>query len=101
GEVKGAAPPRRALDPDAPAHALDQPRRDGQAQPGAAVAPCRRAIHLSERLENKALLVRRDTNTCVAHLEMQDASRLLGTLGLDLVGVNVHDDLAALGELDG
>ena len=46
---KRAAPARLALHPDAPAHQLDQPVRDGQAQPGAAVLARRRAVGLLER----------------------------------------------------
>ena len=72
GEVERAALARLALDPDAPAHQLDELRRDGQAQPGAAVLARRRgAIGLAEGLEDRLLLVRRNADAGVADAEMQ------------------------------
>ena len=65
GEVERAAPPGLALDPDPPAHQLDQPGRDRQAQPGAAVLAGRRAVGLVERLEDRPLLLGRDADAGV------------------------------------
>ena len=53
GEVERAAAADLALDPDAAAHQLDEPRRDRQPEAGAAVPARRRAVGLRERLEDR------------------------------------------------
>ena len=54
GEVERAALAGLALDPDPAAHQLDQLRRDGQPQAGAAVLARRRAVGLGERRRRSA-----------------------------------------------
>ena len=51
--------PTLALDPDPPAHQLDQPRRDGQPQARAAEAPRGRGVGLLEGLEDARPACRR------------------------------------------
>src|SRR5437763_5702612 len=68
---EGAAPARRAVHGDRPAHQGDQPGSDGQAQAGAAVPARGRGVLLLERPEDALLLVRRDADAGVAHGEAQ------------------------------
>ena len=84
---------RRALDLDAAAHALDDAARDGEAQAGAAELPRRAAVGLLELVEDAGLLLRRDADAGVAHLEHD-----LAGAG---PGLDDDADAAGLGELDG
>ncbi len=62
---------RRAGEADAALHQLDQATADGEAQPGAAVAPVRGVLDLHERLEHGLLLRLRDADAGVADGEAQ------------------------------
>ena len=96
-EVERAAATGLALDPDAAAHHLDELRRDRQAQAGAAVAARRRAVGLRERLEDRRAACRPGCRCrCRRPLNCSSTSSARLPLGRD-----AHDDLAALGELDG
>ena len=88
--------PGLAFEPDAPAHQLDQPPADGQAQPGAAVLARGGHVGLRERLEQLRRLLRRHADAGVAHGELE-----LHLLAGALEQFDVEPDLAALGELDG
>ncbi len=72
--------PGVALDPDPAAHQLDQVRRDGQAEPGAAVAAasstCRPARTASK---SRSSFVRRDADAGVADGEVQRRQRRRST----------------------
>ena len=68
-EREHAARARRADQPDLAAEQLGELARDGQAQAGAAVLAAGRAVGLLERLEDDLLLVGRDADAGVAHLE--------------------------------
>ena len=57
-KVERAADARFAFEPDAPAHQLDQPAADGEAQAGAAVLARRGHVGLRERLEQFRRLLR-------------------------------------------
>src|SRR5215510_11645687 len=94
------------LQPQLSLHHLDQLFHNGQAEPGAAVLPSRRAIGLRKGLENQALLVERDTNPRIPDSKVQEAARcpflelslsatFWGSRHLDL---NHH--LSARGEFD-
>ena len=50
-------------------HQADQASRDRQPEPSAAVFPCRGAIGLAERLEDRRLFLRRNPDPRVAHRE--------------------------------
>jgi hypothetical protein len=50
--MEGAADAEIAFDPESAAHQFDELRRDGEAQTGAAIQPCGRAIGLGESFEN-------------------------------------------------
>ena len=71
GEVERAPLADLALQPDAAAHHLDQPGRDRQAQPGAAVLAGGRGVRLRERPEQLRLLLRGDADAGVPNLEVQ------------------------------
>ena len=84
GEVERAAPARLALDPDPAAHQRDQPRRDGQAQAGAAVLPRRRAVGLREGLEDRLPACRRGMPMPVSRTrEVQARPSSVAVVGLD------------------
>ena len=95
-EVERAPPADLALQPDLPAHHLDQPGRDRQAQPRAAVLAGGRSVRLGEGLEELLLLVGGDADARVADGEVQ-ADLLLGPR----LHIDAKHDLAPLGELDG
>src|SRR5580700_5952404 len=84
------------LDPDLSAHQLHQPRRDGQPQPCASVGACRGPVSLSERIEDRNLLLGRNADTsicdCKMEFEVVRSSRSC---------FDVDNHLALLGELDG
>ena len=71
GEEEGAAHPGLAFEPDAPAHQLDQPAADGQAQPGAAVLAGGGHVGLRERLEQLRRLLAGHADAGVAHGELE------------------------------
>ena len=70
-EVERAADARFAFEPDAPAHQLDQPAADRQAQAGAAVLARRGHVGLRERLEQFRRLLARHADAGVAHGELE------------------------------
>ena len=73
-EGEGAAPARLALHADRPAHQADQPRGDGQAQPGAAVLSRGGVVRLLEGPEDPLLPVRRDADAGVLTTKRRTAS---------------------------
>ena len=95
GEVEGAAAIELAVEPDAPAHPLDQPATDGETKPGPAESARRRGVRLSEGVEDEPALVGRDPDARVLHGHAQ--GYVLGGHGL---GVDANGDFALLGELD-
>src|SRR5256886_12659534 len=72
-EGEGAAPARRAVHGDRPAHEGHQPGSDGQAQAGAAVLARGGGVLLLERPEDALLLVGRDADAGVPYGELQIA----------------------------
>src|SRR5690606_4608123 len=85
-----------ALDPDLAAQQRHQLLRDRQPEPGAAIAPRRRAVALDERLEDAAdlLAVEPDTGVRDAQAEPEPAGIL------KRFDRRLHGDAAAVGELD-
>ncbi len=96
GEIKRAADARLAFEPDAPAHQLDQPAADREAQAGAAVLARGGHVGLRERLEQFRRLLLRHADAGVAHGELE-LHFFAGALDL----FDVEPDFALLGELDG
>ena len=95
GPHRDGDPERRALaenrlDRDGAAVHLDEPLRDREAKPGAALLAGRAAVDLLELLEDALLVVRRDARPGVAHRDVEEA---VGGAGRDL-------DRALVGELD-
>src|SRR5437660_11347959 len=70
-EREGAPEPWLAFHAYVATHHLHQASCDAQAQPGPTVEPRCRTVRLSERLENHVLLLRRDSDTRIAHRETQ------------------------------
>ena len=96
-EVEGRALALLALHPERAAHQLRQALRDRKAQPGAAVAPCRRGVHLAERLEQPVHSLRRESRCrCPGRRSAAAADRRLRP-----PPSTCEDDLPDLGELDG
>src|SRR5437660_7434921 len=94
GEGERAARAGLALQPDAPAHQLDEPPRDREPEPGAAVLARGRHVGLGEGLEEAGRLLSGHADPGVAHGELQ----------LDLVAGTLEQtdrepDLATFGEL--
>src|SRR5437899_1003906 len=94
GEGERAARPGLALQPDASAHQLDEPPRDREPEPGAAVLARGGHVGLGEGLEEAGRLLSGHADPGVAHGELQ----------LDLVAgaleqTDREPDLATLGEL--
>ena len=85
--------PRRAVEADAAAHALDDALGDGEPEPGASEPAGRPVVGLLEFEKNARLRLRRDPDPGVAHGE---ADFLRPDAGLD-----DHRDAAGVGELDG
>jgi hypothetical protein len=75
-EGERAALAQMALHTDSPTHQADQPRGDGQAQPGATVPPRRGAVHLLEGAKDPLPRVRRDADAGVGHRESKDGLTL-------------------------
>ena len=86
-----------ALDPQASAHQLDEPQRDGQAEARAAVPPRRRAVGLRERLEDLPLLVR-ERCRCRCRSRRSAASRDRRSTASTLTRTTTSP---SVGELDG
>src|SRR5439155_18549153 len=84
-EAKGAAFSGRALHPDLSALQLDQPLRERQAEANPFVAARRRAIDLTELLEEARLVLALDTDAGVAHLYHRSG-----------IGLRCADDHAAV-----
>src|SRR5271157_1872494 len=95
-EVEGAPLAYLALDPDAPAHQLDQPRGDGQPQPRTSKAAGHRAVRLGESAEDEALFIGRDARSRVGYGEVK-ADLPLGYR----LHPNLQNDLPPVGEFDG
>ena len=102
---EAGAAPLLALDTNAPPETLSQFTADGQAQAGAAEAAPGGAIGLLKGLEDKGMLVRRDTDTRIGHAQQQitlappvegdSGAALLGKL--DGVGEKILENLTDLG----
>src|SRR5437773_2334040 len=88
--MEGASLARLALDPEAPAHELDQLGRNRQAQTGPAVGAGDRTIRLGERIEDRLLLACANTDPPLPHREVQPPTLLLPAFRPD-----VNHDLAA------
>ena len=69
--MEGAALADFALHPEAAAHQSHELRRDGEAQPGAAIRARRGAVGLRERLEDTFLTVQRDADARIRDREVQ------------------------------
>jgi len=96
GKVKGRSFAGSAFDPDPPAHPFNQLRGNGQSQPGAAVVPRGRTVHLGKRLEDHRLLFRWNADPRVRDRKVQAA--LADPIRL---GRHLQDDRAAFRELQG
>ena len=96
GKVKRTALAEFALDPQLPAHQLDQLHRDVESEPGAAIPPRRRCVRLTERFENLLLLFDRNSNPGIRHDKVQVHLRILSLFDGD-----DNDDFAFLRELQG
>src|SRR6185369_13715207 len=68
-DPEGAAPSRRTLEADVPAHQIDEPATDRESEPRPAVAARGRAVRLREAVEDRLLPVGRDADAGVAHGE--------------------------------
>src|ERR1051326_247509 len=81
--MKRAAPALLAFHPDAAAHQLHQPARDGKAQPGPAVFAGDGTVRLRELVEDAAEFVAGNSNPGVRHAEVKKLRRICcgGTLG--------------------
>jgi hypothetical protein len=79
----------------APTHHLAQLLGDAEAEPGAAIAPRRRAVGLGEGVKNVPLLVGRDADPGIAHLKRQQ-----NRSGVSIDGIDADTNLALFGELD-
>ena len=66
-EVELTADAWLAVEPETAAHHLDELRRDGETETGAAVAARRRGVSLDERSENLPPLLLGDPDAGVAH----------------------------------
>src|SRR5215472_9204634 len=95
-EAKTTSLSRPALHPNRASHQADQPRGDGQHQPGAAKSARHRAIRLRERLENTALFFEWNADSGVTHRKFHDQ-----TIQLSGQDGGMHRDRSLLGELDG
>jgi hypothetical protein len=94
-EAEGTALAGRALQPDLPAHQLDQAARDGQAEAGAAVLARGGHVRLRERLEQPGHLLLAHADAGVAHREAQ-----LRLVPGALQHLRLQPDLALRRELD-
>ena len=96
-EVEDAAFARGAHHADRAAHRLDQLGADGEAQPGAAIAPGGGGVGLGEGVEDERLLLGGDADAGVVHPEHQHDLAAVAGLGVDL---DDDGDFAGGGELD-
>ena len=94
-ELERRAPALLALRRERAAHQVRQSLRDRKTQPGAAIAPCRRRVHLAERLEQAVHPLRRNPDAGIPDGEAHPPQVTAGVLGRD-----GQDDLPGLGELD-
>ena len=97
GEVKGAARTELALGPDSAAHQLDQPRRDRQAEPRAAILARHGPVDLLERAKDSLQLVRGNADPGVPHAEVEQpvaGSAPAGLDRLDAASVSRHTSTA-------
>ena len=83
-----------ALRPHRPVHELDEPLRDRQPEPCAAVATRRGRVDLAERGKQPIHPLLRDPDSRVAYRDVHAAPSRVGGFHID-----VHDDLALLCEL--
>src|SRR6266850_4527500 len=95
--MKDASPPRFTLQPEAPAHQLDDPRRDGQAETAAAIFARDGTIGLREGLEDALLTLERNADAGVRNRHMQDDD----VVRRRLFCRDAKNDLAVGGKLDG
>ena len=84
-----------AFHPDLAVHVADEPRRDGQAETGAAVFPGRGAIHLAEWLEDQPLLRGGYADAAVPDGEVERGAAVSGGFA-----VHLDPDKALAGEFD-
>src|ERR1700683_4080056 len=71
---------RFTFDPESPLHRFHQARGNRESQTRAAVLPRGRVVGLRERLEDRLLLVERNTDARVSHLTME--AQLVCLVGL-------------------
>src|SRR5580704_15730155 len=64
GEVEGTPPARLAVEPDLAAHQVEKSRRNSQPQTGAFTSMSG-TVTIRKRLENQAMLLRRNANAAV------------------------------------
>ena len=82
--------------PDFSAHHRNQPRRDGEAKSCSTELTSGRGVGLSKGIENRRLLVFRNSDTRVGDVEMEDAGPVL-----DQFNFRRESHLAFCGEFDG
>ena len=96
GHGEGRTDTGRAVDGDIAAHQLRQAADDREAEPGPAIAPRGRTVRLRKRLEEARLLLGIEPDSGVFDRECHPHPP-----AADRRCARAHDDLAALGELDG
>jgi len=96
GHGEGRTDTGRAIDRDIAAHQLRQPADDREAEPSPPIASRRRAVRLRKRLEEARLLLGIEPDAGVFDRECHPRPP-----AADRRRACAHDDLAALGELDG
>ena len=94
-DVEGRSLALLALHPHRPVHQLDETLRDGEPEPGAAVAAGGGGVDLAEGREQPLHPVLGDADPGVANGELESVRARPGWVGAD-----VDDHLARLGELD-
>ena len=94
-DVEGRSLALLALHPHRPAHQLDETLRDGEPEPGTAVAAGGGGVDLAEGREQPVHPVLGDADPGVPNGELEAVRARPGGLGVD-----VDDHLAFLGELD-
>ena len=102
---EGAALARRAAQLDFAAEQVGQFAADGEAEPGAAVFAAGAGVGLLECLEDDLLLLGRDADAGIGHLERDDGRRLAedGMVGVQPPAAARHLERTPplLGELEG
>ena len=91
----GGARARLTVDPDAPAHQLDQPATDRQPQAAAAEAPVGAMLDLGERRKHPANITGPNPDAGINHAEAQGRAALVTKQA-----PSVDGDRPVLGEFD-